>query len=177
MEVHIYVSSSDGVPIQRDQETQRTGSSANCALLMLPSRTDSTQALVALMDMRLPTPCPPPVQPVLIRKHWVPCVSSFFCSRSAYLFRWRSSDIRRKGIWSIESLVESFDWIVGWLIGWIIDWIICGIIDWVICWMIDWWIFAHWLVAATQHPWLLGINGKKPAGRTKTLQKTHLVVR
>lgn len=36
-------------------------------LLMEPSSTALTQALVALIDIRLPTPYPPPVQPVLIR--------------------------------------------------------------------------------------------------------------
>lgn len=65
----------------------RTGSFVNFVLLMLPSSTASTHALVALIDMRFPTPYPPPVHPVLMRKHWVPCLSSFSWSRSAYLCR------------------------------------------------------------------------------------------
>lgn len=62
-----------------------TGSGVKLASLMVPSRTACTHALVPLRDMRLPTPYPPPVQPVLMRKHCVPCFANFFWSRSAYL--------------------------------------------------------------------------------------------
>ena len=70
---------------QENKTSLLTGSEVKLLLLMVPSSTACTHALVSLRDMRLPTPWPPPVQPVLMRKHCVPCLASFFWRRSAYL--------------------------------------------------------------------------------------------
>lgn len=69
----------------RERNESHTGSGVKLLLLMVPSSTACTHARVSLRDMRLPTPWPPPVHPVLMRKHCVPCLASFFWSRSAYL--------------------------------------------------------------------------------------------